>query len=160
MDSDGKRLGVVKYTDYAASQLRTMYTSAAELRSKWTDSEQQKTVISLLEEKGVSIEQLSEVTKQKDADPFDLLCHVAFNAPLKTRKERAEMVRTNKKDFFEKYRDEAKQILNEILEKYVAYGTGQLTDPNILKIPPVSLHGNLVEYYRICSEDQESSGKV
>jgi type I restriction enzyme R subunit len=122
-----------------------MYTSAAELKSKWSDSEQRRVIIQMLEEKGISFEHLAEVTKQYDADPFDLLCHVAFNAPLRTRRERAEMVRKNKQDFFEKYGDMAKEILNEILDKYVEYGLAQLDDMDILKVPPVSEHGNVME---------------
>jgi|Deesub1362A_J573_1020465.scaffolds.fasta_scaffold02610_4 type I restriction enzyme R subunit len=145
LDHDGKRLRVIKYTDYTKDQIRSMYTSAAELKSKWSDSEQRRVIIQMLEEKGISFEHLAEVTKQYDADPFDLLCHVAFNAPLRTRRERAEMVRKNKQDFFEKYGDMAKEILNEILDKYVEYGLAQLDDMDILKVPPVSEHGNVME---------------
>jgi type I restriction enzyme R subunit len=145
LDSHGKRLAVVKYTDYAARQLRSMYTSAAELRSKWSKPEQREQILSLLVDRGITFEQLAETTKQSDADPFDLLCHVAYNAPLRTRRERTERIRKDKKDFFDKFGDEAKQILNEILDKYIEFGTEQLTDMNILKVPPISLHGNLME---------------
>ncbi len=88
LDSDGRRLSVIKYTDYTAKQLKSMYTGAAELRSKWSDAEQRRQIISLLEERGVTIEQLANATKKYDADPFDLLCHIAYNAPLRTRRER------------------------------------------------------------------------
>jgi len=145
LDSDGKRLAPVKYTDYTQKQVRSMYTSASELRSKWSDAEQRRQILSLLEEKGITIEQLANATKKYDADPFDLLCHIAFNAPLRTRKERAERLRINRKDFFERFGDEAKKILNEVLDKYIEFGTEQLTDTNILKVPPLSLHGNLME---------------
>ncbi|MFH0905034.1 MAG: type I restriction-modification enzyme R subunit C-terminal domain-containing protein [Methanobacteriota archaeon] len=145
LDSDDKRLSVVKYTDYTAKQLRSMYTGASELRSKWSDAEQRRQILSLLEEKGITVEQLASITKRFDADPFDLLCHVAYNAPIRTRKERAERLRMDKKDFFERFGDEARQILNEVLDKYIKYGTEQLTDTNILKVPPISLHGNLME---------------
>lgn len=145
LDPSGKRLAVIKYTDYTARQLRRMYTSTAELRSKWSDAEQRKQILSLLEDRGISFEQLAEATKQYDADPFDLLCHVAYNAPLRTRRERAERIRKDKKDFFDKFGDEARQILNEVLDKYIEFGTEQLTDMNILKVPPISLHGNLME---------------
>lgn len=145
LDSDGKRLAVIKYTDYTARELRGMYTSAAELHPKWSDAEQRKQILSLLEDKGITFEQLAKATKQYDADPFDLLCHVAYNAPLRTRMERAERVRKDKKDFFEKFGEKARQILNEVLEKYIEFGTEQLTDMNILKVPPISRHGNLIE---------------
>jgi len=145
LDPDGKRLAPIKYTDYTLKQVRSMYTSAAELRSKWSDAEQRRQILSLLEEKGITVEQLASATKRFDADPFDLLCHVAYNAPVRTRKERAELLRKNKKDFFDKFGAEARQILNEMLDKYIEFGTVQLTDTNILKVPPLSLHGNLME---------------
>jgi type I restriction enzyme R subunit len=145
LDSDGKRLAPIKYTDYTQKQVRSMYTSASELRSKWSDAEQRQQIVSLLIQKGITIEQLSEATKKYEADPFDLLCHIAYNAPIRTRKERAEKLRANKKDFFDKFGEEARQVLNEMLDKYIEFGTEQLTDTNILKVPPISLHGNLME---------------
>jgi type I restriction enzyme R subunit len=145
LDSDGKRLAPIKYTDYTQKQVRSMYTSASELRSKWSDSEQREQIVSLLMQKGITIEQLAEATKKYEADPFDLLCHVAYNAPIRTRKERAEKLRANKKDFFDRFGEEARQVLNEMLDKYIEFGTEQLTDTNILKVPPISLHGNLME---------------
>ncbi len=145
LDPHGHRLRVVKYTDYTREQVNSMYTSASELKAKWSNPEERKMIIEKLEERGINFEHLAEVTKQYDADPFDLLCHVAFNAPLRTRRERAEMVRKNKKDFFEKYGGVAREILNEILEKYVEYGLAQLDDPEVLKIPPISEHGNILE---------------
>lgn len=145
LDSDGKRLAPIKFTDYTQKQVRSMYTSASELRSKWSDAQQRRQILSLLEEKGITVEQLASATKRFDADPFDLLCHVAYNAPIRTRKERAELLRKDKKDFFDKFGDEARKILNEMLDKYIEYGTEQLSDTNILKVPPISLHGNLME---------------
>lgn len=145
LDSDGKRLAPIKYTDYTQKQVRSMYTSASELRSKWSDSEQREQIVSLLMQKGITIEQLAEATKKYEADPFDLLCHVAYNAPIRTRKERAEKLRANKKEFFDRFGEEARQVLNEMLDKYIEFGTEQLSDTNILKVPPISLHGNLME---------------
>lgn len=145
LDPEGKRLRVVEYTDYTRKQLIRMYTSATEFKSKWSDTEQRGLVIQALEERGISFEYLAKVTGQYDADPFDLLCHVAFNAPLRTRRERAEMVKRDKQDFFVRYGAVARAILNEILDKYVEFGLEQLDDIDILKVPPISEYGNLME---------------
>ncbi len=85
------------------------------------------------------------LVRQPEADPFDLLCYVAFNAPLRTRRERAERLRKGRVDFWEYFKPEARQILNQILDKYVEYGTAQFKVPDILKVPPISEHGNVVE---------------
>ena len=145
LDPDGKQLRVVKFTDYTAEKVRSMYASAAALRSKWSDAEERAAIIQALEERGISFDELAEAAKQPDADPFDLLCHVAFNAPLRTRRERAELLRKEKKDFFDQYAPEARAVLNEMLDKYIEYGTAQFQIPDILKVPPISERGTVTE---------------
>src|SRR2546426_344365 len=76
LDPDGKQLRVVKFTDYAAEKVRSMYPSAADLRSKWSDVGQRAEIIQALEDRGISFDELAESAKQPDADPFDLLCHI------------------------------------------------------------------------------------
>src|SRR5438093_1589182 len=85
----------------------------------------------------------AESAKQPEADPFDLLCHIAYNAPLRTRRERAEMLKREKKDFFGEYSPQAREVLQEILAKYIEYGTAQFQIPEILKVPPISHRGTL-----------------
>jgi type I restriction enzyme R subunit len=143
LDPDGKKLRVVKFTDYTAEKVRSMVSSAAALRSRWSNAEERATIIQALEDRGISFAELAEAAKQPDADPFDLLCHVAFNAPLRTRRERAEMLRKEKTDFFALYSPEARAVLNEMLDKYIEYGTAQFKMPDILKVPPISERGTI-----------------
>jgi type I restriction enzyme, R subunit len=139
---------LVKFTDYTAEKVRSLSTSAADLRGRWSDAEQRATIIEALEERGISFEELVETTGQPEADPFDLLCHVAFNAPLRSRRERAEQLRKERKDFFARYEVEAREILDQILEKYAEHGVAQFKIPEILKVPPISDHGNVIEISR------------
>jgi type I restriction enzyme R subunit len=143
LDENGKQLRVVKFTDYTADNVRDMYPSAAVLRSKWSSAEERAEIIKALGDRGISFEKLAQVANQPDADPFDLLCHVAFNAPLRTRRERAEMLRREKTDFFTQYTLGACEVLNTMLEKYVEYGTAQFQIPEILKVPPISERGTI-----------------
>ena len=145
LDSDGRQLRVIKFTDYASERIRSMYTSAAELRSRWSNAEERAAILTALEKHGISHEQLAENTGQPDADPLDLLCYIAYNAPIRTRRERAECLRKGRVDFWERFKPEARQILEEILEKYIDYGTAQFKVPDILKVPPISSHGNVLE---------------
>lgn len=145
LDPDGKQLRVVKFTDYTADKVRTLYRNASDLRSQWADPEQRAEIIQRLADRGINFEHLAQTAGQPDADPFDLLCHVAFNAPLRTRRERADRLKKEKKDFFERYGPQAKVILAELLEKYAEYGTAQFVIPDVLKVPPISQHGNVVE---------------
>jgi type I restriction enzyme R subunit len=143
LDANGKQLRVVKFTDYTAENVRSMCPSAASLRSKWSKADERAEIIQALEDRGISFGELVKAANQPDADPFDLLCHVAFNAPLRTRRERAEMLRQEKKDFFEQYGPEAREVLTEMLTKYVEYGTAQFQIPEILKVPPISERGTV-----------------
>jgi type I restriction enzyme, R subunit len=145
LDTNGKQLRVVRFTDYAADKVRNLWTSAAELRQHWTNSQERAAVIQTLEERGITLEQLAANLSQPEADPVDLLCYVAWSAPLRTRRERAEQLCKGRTDFWQRFQPEARQILEEILAKYIEHGTAQFTVPDILKVPPLSKHGNVLE---------------
>ncbi|MGO9611735.1 MAG: EcoAI/FtnUII family type I restriction enzme subunit R [Dissulfurispiraceae bacterium] len=149
LDTEGRQLRVVRYTDYAADRVRTLWPTARELRKKWADPSQRSEIISSLEERGVSFSGLAESLNQPEADPFDLLCHLAFNAPLRTRRERAQRLRAERKDFFDRYGAEARQILDDLLEKYAEYGDAQFVLPDVLKVPPISTHGQIGDIIRL-----------
>lgn len=145
LDPNGKQLRVVRYTDYAAKSVRTLCPTAPELRTRWADPAQRSEIIRQLEERGISFEELAEAAHQPEADPFDLLCHLAFNAPLRTRRERAQRLRSERKDFFDQHSPQARQILEELLEKYAEHGNAQFLLPDILRVPPLSNHGTVTE---------------
>lgn len=149
LDADGKQLRVVKYTDYTADKVRTLYPTAAELRKHWANPIDRKEIIEGLSERGIEFEELMRQTNKPEADPFDLLCHVAFNAPLRTRRERADRLRKDRKDFFDKYAPEAKAVLEDLLDKYTEYGIAEFTLPDVLKGPPISNRGNVGEIIQL-----------
>jgi type I restriction enzyme R subunit len=145
LDSDGKQLRVVRFTDYTGEKVRSMFPSAAQLRSKWSDSQQRSELIQTLEERGITLEELLKASNQPDADPFDLLCQVAYSAPVRTRRERAERLCKEQKAFFDRYSNQARQVLRDIVDKYVDYGTAQFAIPEILKVPPISDRGTVMD---------------
>ena len=143
--SDGKQLRVVLFTDYTAEKVRSLFSNAATLREKWAYPNLREEIISQLEERGIDFQELASAAQKPEADPFDLLCHVAFNAPLRTRRERAERLKREKKDFFEKYGLEARAILDALLEKYAEHGINQFKIPDVLELSPISEYGNVME---------------
>ena len=145
LDSDGSKLRTVQITQYVAETVKTLYTSPEDLRKQWSDFDQRSAVVQMLEDRGIDFLELCAQAGHPDADPFDLMCHLAFNAPLLTRKQRAEKFRKEKIDFFDQFGPEAKTILNELLEKYAEHGTSQFSVPDVLEVPPISTHGNVVE---------------
>lgn len=143
LDASGK-LRTIQFTQYAKEQIKTMFPSVNDFRSKWNDLQKRQHILDELENIGISIDQLMEITKQQEADPFDLICFVAFDLKPLTRKQRAELLKKNKPDFFAEYSDKAKQVLNMILEKYVEYGLNQIR-PDIISVEPIAQQGNPIE---------------
>jgi len=148
LDPNGKQLRVVRYTDYAADTVRTLCPSAPALRQEWADPVKRAEIIQSLKERGISFEALAEEANQPDADPFDLLCHLAFNAPLRTRRERAQQLKAEKSDFFARYSPQARGVLEDLLEKYAEHGDAQFVLPDVLHVPPISTRGRVAEIVR------------
>ena len=142
LDADGRQLRVVSYTDYARDKIKAMYRSSDALERDWRTRNQRRAILDALEERGIELHRLGEVAGVPDADPLDLLCHLAFNGPLRTRRDRAERLTRRHEDFFDRYGAEAREILHELVDKYTDYGLEQLRLPDVLKIPPTSAHGN------------------
>jgi type I restriction enzyme R subunit len=145
LDADGKQLRVVKLTDYTGNRVRSLCPSTVELRARWSNPEQRAQIVDQLQERGIDFQTLAAQAGQPDADPFDLLCHLAYNAPVLTRRQRADRMRKQQASFFNYFAPEAREILTDLLEKYAADGELQFTLPDVLKVPPISTHGNVGE---------------
>jgi len=145
LDPMGKRLSVTRYTDYAATGVRTICSNAAELRRQWADAERRSEIIAKLAERGIDFAELASAAGQPQADPLDLLCNLAFSAPLRSRRERAQRLRSEQRTFLERYNPEARQVLEELLDKYAEYGNAEFQLPDILHVPPISNHGTVLQ---------------
>jgi type I restriction enzyme R subunit len=113
-----------------------------EFLSSWKGAERKDAVIEELQKEGLLLEPLAEEVG-KDLDPFDLICHVAFDRPPLTRRERVENVR--KRDVFTKYGDQARKVLEALLQKYQDEGVTGLDDPRILRVSPFDAMGTPVQ---------------
>ncbi|MBU0702592.1 MAG: DEAD/DEAH box helicase family protein [Chloroflexi bacterium] len=143
LDPQGHQLKVFKYVDYAGETVRTLYANGAALRKDWANPGLRADIIQKFAERGIDFDHLREATLQPEADPFDLLCHLAFKTPVRTRRERADLLRQNRPDFFAQYGHEAQVVLGALLEKYADHGAAQFEIPAVLKVPPISEHGNV-----------------
>jgi type I restriction enzyme, R subunit len=148
LDTDGKRLTCKALTDWTGEKVRALYPSPAQLLAEWAVADKRKAVVEVLAERGIDLETLAADVGRPDDDPFDLLCHLAWNAPLRTRRERAQRLKQERQDFFEHYGPDARAVLSALLEKYAAHGAAQFVLPDILKVPPISDLGNPSEIAR------------
>ncbi len=143
LDTEGKKLQVVKYTEYSGRTVRTLYPTRDALQSAWANSDTRAEVLRELTERGISFEELAASTDQRDADPFDLLCHLAWNAPLLTRRQRAEQARKAAQDLFGQYGDAAREILTLLLDKYIERGIVQFNAlSELMKVQPFDRFGS------------------
>ncbi|MBI5366575.1 MAG: DEAD/DEAH box helicase family protein [Planctomycetes bacterium] len=145
LDPSGGRLRTVRYTEYTAEKVRALCPTVGALRSAWSTAAGRETLLRDLLERGVTIEDLARASGQPDADPLDLLVHVAWQTPLRTRRERADRVRRDAHDFFDRFPERARLVLGDLLDKYAEHGPTQLDDLHILEVPPISERGSVVE---------------
>jgi len=143
LDTDGKKLQVVKYTEYSGRAVRTLYPTREALQSAWANPDTRGEVLHELTERGISFEELAASSEQPDADPFDLLCHLAWNAPLLTRRQRADQARRQAQDLFTQHGETAREILTLLLERYIERGILQFnTLSDLMKVQPFDRFGS------------------
>lgn len=128
--------------DYTKSKVKKDFASLDDFLKTWTSAERKAALIAELEQHGVLLDALAEEVG-KDFDPFDLVCHVAFDQPPLTRKERAEQVK--KRNYFTKYGEQARKVLNALLDKYADTGVENIEDIKILSIDPFKSMGSELE---------------
>lgn len=145
LDGEGKQLRATEFRDYTSEVVRSLFVDVAAFRHGWSDPDRRAEILSELEAKGISAAEAGEAFGYPDADPFDLLCNIAWNAPVLTRKERAARLCKDAPSFFEKYGEQARQILDAILAKYAEHGPAEFSIPDSLKVPPLSELGNVTE---------------
>ena len=141
LDENGK-LVTESLRDFTKKALKKRFASLDDFLKRWKAAENRQAIIEELEAEGLPLDPLAEEVG-KDLDPFDLICHVAFDAKPLTRRERAENVK--KRDVFTKYGDQARAVLDALLEKYQDEGVLNLDDPSVLQIAPFTALGTPVQ---------------
>ncbi len=143
LDGNGK---VITETlrDYTKRNVTQEYSTLQSFLKKWNTTEKKMAIIDELAAQGVFIEALQEEVG-KDFDPFDLICHLAFDQPPLTRQERANAVK--KRNYFTKYEGIAQTVLKELLDKYADEGIKNIESLKVLKIDPFSKIGSPREIF-------------
>ena len=130
------------YCDYSRKFIRNEYASLDDFIRKWNATKKKEAIVKELEEYGIELAKLAEEVG-KDYGDFDLICHIAYDAPPLTRKERAGNVK--KRNYFAKYGDQARAVLEALLDKYADEGVLTIESPKVLKLTPFDQIGTPVE---------------
>ena len=124
--------------EYTKNGILTSYRSLDNFLQTWSEAEKKKAIIAELENQGILFDELKEEIKS-DLDVFDLICHIAWDAPALTRRERAENV--TKRNYWTKYGDRARAVLSALLEKYAETGIEEIEDMKVLTVDPIKALG-------------------
>ena len=140
-DNNGKPI-TTSLKDHTKEILKGQFASLDDFLTKWNNSEKKEAIIKELEEQGVLVEALRNAVN-REVDLFDLICHVAFDQPPLTRRERANNVR--KRNYFTKYGEQARKVLESLLDKYADEGITDIESLDILKVKPLNSFGSPME---------------
>lgn len=141
LDENG-RLVTESLRDFTRTALKKRFASLDDFLKRWKAAERKQAIIEELEAEGLALDVIADELG-KNLDPFDLICHIAFDKKPLTRRERAENVK--KRDVFTKYGPQASAVLDALLEKYRDEGVLNLDDTNVLRIAPFSGMGSVVQ---------------
>ncbi len=141
LDTDGKII-TESLKDYTKKNVTKQFQSLEKFLISWNNAEKKEVIIQELEEQGVFFDVLKEEVG-KEFDPFDLICHIAFEAKPLTRKERANKVK--KRNYFTKHGEKAQAVLDALLDKYADDGLLTIESTEVLKLDPLNKLGTPIE---------------
>ena len=138
LDYNGKLI-TESFKDYTRKNIKNKYATLDNFLQAWNSAEKKSAIIAEMEKAGIFMEELKANTK-KDLDPFDMLCHIAYDKPPLTKRERIENVK--KRNYFAKYGVKVQEVINALLEKYAETDIQNIETIDILKLEPVNKLGN------------------
>lgn len=140
-DQHGKPI-TTSLKDHTKEIIKGRFASIDDFLSKWNSTDQKAVIIEELQQQGVLVEALYDAVN-RDVDLFDLICHVAYDQPPMTRKERANNVK--KRNYFTKYGEQARNVLENLLDKYADEGITDIESLEVLKVKPFTDYGSPME---------------
>lgn len=140
-DNNGKPI-TLSLKDYTKNIIQQKFASLDDFLLTWNKADKKEAIIKELQEQGVMVEALYDAV-DKQVDLFDLICHVAFDQPPLTRKERANNVK--KRNYFTKYGEQARKVLETLLDKYADEGVENIESIEVLRVKPFDAYGSPIE---------------
>lgn len=147
-DTDGKLLRTESITDYTKKSIIDTYATIDTFTSKWQETKKKSDIAEMLKESGIDLAALKHAENLDDVDDFDFICHIAYGKKTLTRHERAEQVK--KRDIFSKYGEQARGVLEALLDKYIKEGISELESLTVLENDPFRKLGsksNIVKFF-------------
>jgi len=147
-DTNGKLLRTESVTDYTKKSIIDTYATIDTFTTKWQETKKKSDIAEMLKESGIDLAALKRAENMDDVDDFDFICHIAYGKKTLTRHERAEQVK--KRDIFSKYGEQARGVLEALLDKYIKEGISELESLTVLENDPFRKLGskaNIVKFF-------------
>jgi type I restriction enzyme, R subunit len=144
-DNHGKPI-TVSLKDHTREIVKNQFATLNDFQNKWNEADRKAAIIKELEEQGVLVEAL-QTAVNKELDLFDLICHVAYDEKPLSRKDRVNNVK--KRNYFTKYGEQARQVLEALLEKYADEGITTIESTEVLSLHPFDDYGTPPEIIRM-----------
>ena len=147
-DTDGKLLRTESITDYTKKSIIDTYATIDTFTTKWQETKKKSDIAEMLKESGIDLAALKHAENMDDVDDFDFICHIAYGKKTLTRHERAEQVK--KRDIFSKYGEQARGVLEALLDKYIKEGISELESLTVLENDPfrkLDSKANIVKFF-------------
>ena len=143
VDVLGNRLGAAEYIEYCKKGLIQRIASLEDLKRIWRNRTLRRRFKDELRARGIDLDIMSKILKMPDVDEFDIIAHILFDVPIVSRDERARALLTMKREFFERYGPQAREVLLELVDRYRMAGIDEVTDPKVFRTPPFDKMGYL-----------------
>ena len=144
VEATGQRLSLEQYLDYARQKVERQVPDCTKLRAVWVDPDQRRAFLDDLQRASVHVDVLAEVLGQQEADQFDLLAHITFDWPVRSRSERATAFTNRQQRFINHHEPEAREVVLALLDKYRVGGVEEMTDPRVFRLSPFREMGRAV----------------
>ena len=146
-DANGKLLRQENIIDYTKTNIIKEYASLENFIRKWSAEAKKAEIQALFKQRGIDLEMLKKDKDMADVDDYDFICHIAFDKKPLTRKERANNVK--KRDYLNKYSDDAKAVLEILLDKYMNDGIYEIEKTEVLKLAPFDRIGSMAKIVKM-----------
>jgi type I restriction enzyme R subunit len=144
-DNEGNQI-TISLKDHTKEIIKNHYSSLDDFLNKWNHTDKKAAIVNEMYEQGILVNALQD-SVNRELDLFDLICHVAYDQPPLTRKERANNVK--KRNYFTKYGEQAKKVLEALLDKYADEGITTIENTEVLSIDPFTEFGTPPEIIRL-----------
>lgn len=127
IEFEGKKLSFAEYRKYSKDNIKDRVHSTEELRKIWLDSEKKMWFMGELEKKNINISLIASIDNLEDSDSFDIISHIAFDAPLLTREDRIKHFVRQNEEAISVYGEAIKEAIHDIMDKYKYSGEESLS---------------------------------